>query len=353
MMKKDFAQPIVFFRLTPISALSSARAFVNVRSFKLRIPSREVTPFLVASPFAFPSLETLDLSTCNIKGGDLERLLMRFSCLKHIVLDSCALMRSLHAVGGDAEGPSEWTALGRLCALAGAALAKEREKELKNWIEAQSENQAGVGPEQAGVGQRRRVRAGRKGLATATISLRTEDHAFSSTTPNHSTDASASSLLASLMKQKIRVLPSPPSLQGLCTSNSSNPYQLNDVEEARMKAEFAAGWTDGIAQLRVKWKRLRTSQSVSTKVRVMYISPDRALIGPDGASLSDSNPLRGLVDMGNYESQQVLRWDQLDEGQWLPPILCLAGEDCNEGSDRRHALECGHSASRATRRLAR
>ena len=349
--KDKFAQPIVFFNLTPFSALATARSLVNTRSFRLRIPGRDVTPFLSASPSTLPFLEILDLSSCNVKDTDLERLLTRFSRVKHLILDGCAVVRLIRAAGGQAEG-HQWRALGRLCALAGAKAAKEREKELTAWIKTRSVFQQrqvedNINATPAEVGQRR-ARAGRKGLASATISLRHADHHIGSTSGAHGGESSEiPPHLASLLSQKLRVLPPVPSLLSLCTTpplptDSSLSSRVEPAEAFRIQTEFAEGWTEGIAQLRIKWGRLRTFQSGSSKVRVMCLAKDHSSVGPDGSTSNDEDPLRGLMDVDDVGT---FSWEQLERAHWAPPSLCLAGTGWEEGEATTHAPECGHSGS--------
>ncbi|KAI5120587.1 hypothetical protein M0805_002537 [Coniferiporia weirii] len=353
-----FAQPLVFFTFQPLAALSTSPVSAHISALRLRIPARDVVPFIAAAPRAFPALTALDLSTGNIKDAQLARLLTRFSRVQHVRLDACSLITAREGVVGPAvaagAADSEWATLGRSCALAGARRAKEREKALKAWREALD---AAVGPAHAqdAQPQRSRARAGRKGLATAAISLRGATGFVpvvltpAAPVPSSSTP---SNMLPHEALQKIRVVPAPPSLLTLCTTASTPAPALVDAPAAEAgageapgaalgadtaaaaarrsaaRAEFARGWAEGITTLRAMWLRLRTSQQNGT-VRVMALSEDGSM-GAQGEGID------GLVDLED--------WTELDKAEWPCAVLCLAGEGSAEGAV--HVEGCGHDVTR-------
>ncbi|KAG6856022.1 hypothetical protein H0H87_008339 [Tephrocybe sp. NHM501043] len=185
-----FAQPIVFFRLDlHLSVLVHSPASQRSLTFlRVRIPARPIIQSLTVAylhptdpnPDTNPDpppLKFLDIATCAVSEADVEKLLVRFTCLKHLVLDACtSLLRSGSPQTSGAE-LDWWFALGRRLALTGVKRAKEREKELKAWYEARQRTlfppdmlddiQEGQQHQ-----EQKRVRKGRKGLATATITLR-------------------------------------------------------------------------------------------------------------------------------------------------------------------------------------
>jgi hypothetical protein len=145
----------------------------TLKWLRLRIPARpiarplcgmtpsETSPYYASDLTPSPDLEFLDISTCNILDNELDMILMRFPSLKHLLLDGCPLFR----------GEGDWNDFGKRCALAGVRRAKQREKALKAWIEA-SQAKANFDADENLPSQERRAKRGRKGLATATISLR-------------------------------------------------------------------------------------------------------------------------------------------------------------------------------------
>ncbi|KAH7930491.1 hypothetical protein BV22DRAFT_52794 [Leucogyrophana mollusca] len=309
---QHFAQPLVFFRLDPLTVLVCSAFARSLTSLRLRIPSRQVARFLCSSPSATPALELLDLSTCNVSISDMEAILIRYTNLKHLILDGCNITR-----GEVHEG--EWVAVGKTCALAPVKRAKEREKKLKTWLEANARaSTSDLGQQQTLTVQHtgRRIRPGRRGLATAAISLRDSPPKETIALP----------VAANLIIPRIRVLPSSPALLSFSTSSHA---ARSDRHES-IRADFAQGWAEGLAQLTAVRTRLR--QSWQNNIRVVRFEGDIGL----------EEGLDGLVDV---ESERDFVND-LDEGntaRWEVPILCLAGE---AGQD--HAECCGHSGSEST-----
>ncbi|KAF8956082.1 hypothetical protein BDZ97DRAFT_1907336 [Flammula alnicola] len=317
--KQGFAQPIVFFRLDLALLLHSPALSPSLKSLRLRIPLRPVARALCStaassSPhdsMVLPNLEFLDLSTCGVLDGEVDTILARFMSLKHIVLDGCSILRGeLHEGEGNSLGKR----------------AKEREKALKAWVESRSVCDAiGYDPNND-----RRARRGRKGLATATISLRdTKPIATTSSSRTVLKDQPAQSSKKGL--QKIRILPSLPNLLSL--SITLSPL-IKPEKYPVIRAEFDEGWAEGIAQLAVTRARLRTS--AGNGVRVMRVSSTH--VETEGDSLEDG--LYGLENVDQHDPDAFGMSDK-DDGfaSLAAPILCFAGP----GRGGAHEKNCGHS----------
>ncbi|KAF8846165.1 hypothetical protein BDN67DRAFT_960856 [Paxillus ammoniavirescens] len=307
---QHFAQPLVFFRLDPITALACSLYLASLTSLRLRIPSRPVALFISNSPRSVPALRTLDLSTCNIRLADVEALTARFRHLKHLILDGCGIMR------GESQD-SEWATVGRICALATVRAAKEREKKLKLWLEenaARSYLGQDVVPEEVvALPTPRRARRGRRGLATATVSLR--DSPPRETAPVVRTN---------VVVPKVRVVPSSPTLCSLSTTTDTFHRDKHDA----IRAEFVRGWDEGLAQLTAIRNRLY--QSWKNGVRMVRIAGDPGMeVGFEGLENVDG------------ESAFYGRGDGT-ENTWTPPVLCLAGADPGAW----HFEGCGHAVAR-------
>ena len=72
-----FAQPIVFFRLDPISTLSISPFAASLTSLRFRIPFRHIVPHLHKYQRSLPQIKFLDIATCSITEAELEALLVR------------------------------------------------------------------------------------------------------------------------------------------------------------------------------------------------------------------------------------------------------------------------------------
>jgi len=259
--KQAFAQPLVFFRLDPFTTLARSPYLYDLGFLRLRIPSRQLPRFISALPGSLPSLQLLDLSTCTVHGPELDNILMRFPKLRHVILDGCAL--GLDRVDA---GEGQW-AVGKRCALAGVRRAKEREAKLKNWLEltAVSENVAvsPAGTIPGGDVQRpgRPTRKGRKGLATATVSLR----------------ASPPSLpeicllpKAKRAVPKIHVLPPSPTLVTFAAAGLS---RASPERHQEIVAEFEKGWADGLTQLStIRRRHLQSWKNGNATTRIFFVS---------------------------------------------------------------------------------
>lgn len=285
-------------------------------SFRLRIPARQVARFVCALPGALPVLTLLDLSTCNVLAAEVEPLVGRFARLRHLVLDGCSVLR-----GGADE--ADWSELGRACALGGVRRARERERKLKEWLEANAERlfphaqaeQSTSQPNSQAPGKKRK---GRRGIANATVSLRDQ--------PSTSTSATRPKLVA---VPKIRVIPAYPTLQSFATTASA---YVTPAMHPAIRDEFTQGWHEGIKMVHAVRARLRTSWN--NGVRVMRIADLDELDGADGSKTLEEEGFDGLVDLSRSEAE----WAADDE-VYECPVLCLAGTGRGSG----HAKGCGHA----------
>lgn len=299
---KHFAQPLVFFKLEPISVLLCSEYIRSLAHLRLRIPSRQVSRFISSIPSPVPALRLLDLSTCNILASDMEGILIRFHNLQHLILDGCSVAR-------DQSQATEWNNIGKICATATVRRAKAREKELKTWLQhnAATATALAVMPQPAA----RRIRPGRRGLATATISLREEEPTASEPDIIH--------VPAGIVIPKVRIVPSPPVLLSLCTSASF----ITDVQHQTIREEFEKGWDEGLAQLAAVKSRLYGSWK--NGIRMMRITADVSGGGYDG--------LEAIEGESTFYSKQD------NNASLAPPALCLAGS----GTSGKHVEGCGHN----------
>lgn len=300
---KHFAQPLVFFRLEPISVLLGSEYISSLMHLRLRIPSRQVSRFISSIPSSVPALRLLDLSTCNILASDMEGMLIRFHGLQHMILDGCSVAR-------DQSQATEWNNIGKICATATVRRAKAREKELKTWLQ----HNAATVTTPAGMPQpaARRIRPGRRGLATATISLREEPTA---------SEPDIIHIPAGIVIPKVRVVPSSPTLLSLCTSASS----ITDVQHQTIREEFEKGWNEGLVQLAAVKSRLYASWT--NGIRMMRITADASGGGYDGLEA--------------IEGENAFHSAQDDNESLAPPVLCLAGP----GISGKHVEGCGHNVA--------
>jgi hypothetical protein len=335
--KQAFAQPIVFFRLDSCLSLllNSPGMTASLKRLRLRIPARPIARPLcgmtpsATSPYASgltpsPDLEFLDISTCNVLDNELDMILTRFPSLKHLILDGCPLFR----------GEGDWNDLGKRCALAGVRRAKQREKTLKAWIEA---GQVGANDAHENMrNQERRAKRGRKGLAAAAISLREPQSVASSTSsrPPPQVLISRNSLH---LAARIRILPSPPTLETL--SITVTPW-ISPAKFSMLRAEFEAGWAEGIALLAVSKARLRSS--AKNGYRLMQFSSDFTF--KLETSQDESLEEDGLEGLQNIEPADASAFgtSSHDNGQLSPPVLCFAGPGKGLAN---HEAHCGHSVS--------
>lgn len=267
-----------------------------------------------------PDLGFLDLSTCGVIEGELDMVLARFRNLKHLIIDRCAGLRAELRQG-------EWAALGKRCALVGVKRARDREKELKAWLEERliEDNQtlgSDGGPAQMVISpvraEPRRQRPGRRGLATATISLR-DRPSNGSAQPLSGRDLN----MPRLPLPRMRILPFVPKLQTLSTTTV---LEIEPSRHSVIRAEFETGWAEGIAQLAVTRARMRTSSR--NGVRLLRFAENAEDPQNDG-----NLGVEGLWDVDADDD------DAFVVSSDTAPILCLAGPKRSE----HHAPGCGHS----------
>ncbi|KAF7347480.1 F-box domain-containing protein [Mycena venus] len=293
--KVAFAQPIVFFRLdSHLSELARSPYMSSAKSFRLRIPARPVAGPLTTSPLSLPSVELLDLSTCNVFGAELtDTILARLTKLKHLILDNGALLRGeYHA--------EDWAVLGKGCALAGVKRTKEREKKLR-----QARLETVPVP-----AQERRPRRGRRGVSTATISLRKSPTRESRVVGVIDTPGATA-------MRKIRLYPASPSLCSFATTLSPS---VTPDKHAEIREQFEKGWFEGLTQLREVRARLYQSFRLGSTI-MKFVDVDES----DG---SDEG-LDGLVEVTSWE----------DDVDIKVPVLCLVGP----GKSEAHEPGCAHS----------
>lgn len=317
--RQDFAQPIVFFRLDTVTTLIRSPFTRQLSSFRLRIPGRQVARFVCALPGALPSLTLLDLSTCNVLASEVEPLVARFPRLRHLLLDGCTILR-----GETRE--ADWVELGRACALSGVRRARERERKLKEWLEADAEYAApapglvhpGTGPSSSQPAEKKRK--GRRGIANATISLREQPSGSSS---------SSRSTNKRVAVPKIRIVPAYPTLKSLSTTASAHVTQ--DMHPV-IQDEFARGWSEGIKMVHAIRSRLRTSWN--NGVRIMRIAGVDETEGlSDSTTGMEDESMDGLLDLSRSEAEWAA-----DDKVHECPVLCLAGP----GRSKAHLPGCAH-----------
>jgi len=339
MAPTKFAQPLVFFRLDPLSTLARSRVVANLLHLRLRIPSRQTARFLYTFPGALPSIESLDMSTCNIIESDVEGILGRFGRLKMLVLDGCYIV-SHRADMQEQEAMGQWAALGKTMALAGVKFAREREKRLKSWLEAvyarSNASNDGIAAELEPA-RERRIRRGRRGLATATISLRDSPPETNVPIP---TVLPSSQLPPPRGGQipRIRILPSLPVLRSIATTPAAH---LGPDKHEIIRTEFETGWAQGIAQLSATFGRLK--QSWGNGMRVVqfdldYRPGDKDGDGDDGLTgLKDVEDEQAfIINITGDDDSSANEEAGIEQGKC--PILCLAGP----GRSDVHVAGCAH-----------
>ncbi|CAA7268067.1 unnamed protein product [Cyclocybe aegerita] len=348
--KHAFAQPLVFHRLdyTLSIFLHSHGVSRSLKALRFRIPGRPIARSL-CSPVPTPpnsdfnlskapaSLEFLDVSTCGVLESEVDTILVRFTALKHLILDGCAILRGELLDG-------EWNALGKRCALVGARRAKEREKALKAWAEVVKLSAASVSAttgsdapaeRRTATKNLKKAKRGRKGLAAATISLRNQDYS--------DRPAAASSRVQSEGQRteeknkppsKIRIFPSLPTLKTICVTVSP---AIKPDKYSMIRAEFESGWAEGVALLSVT--RARQRASARNGFRIMRI------VASDETDEEDYEPsLKGLEDVG-MDDEEVFAM-KLEDGsevlEMTAPVICFCGSEREEF----HEPNCGHRIGR-------
>ncbi|KAL0951778.1 hypothetical protein HGRIS_008449 [Hohenbuehelia grisea] len=311
--RQAFAQPLVFFSLEPLTTLVSSPYLRSLTSLRLRVPSRQLGRFITARPDSLPALQLLDVSTCNINSADVNTILTRFAGLRHLILDECAVLRGeLHE--------NDWRDLGKACALAGARRVKEREKKLKAWLEKSWLEKADPRTEDGQMqlqSDTPKIRKGRRGLATATISLREA--------PEKDSTPRINSQREPVPAERIRIIPPIPSLRSLCVTL---PSSIAADRHSLIHEAFETGWIEGLLTLVATRVRLRQSL-LNGVVRVTRF------VG----SGNEGDGLVGLEDVQSEFDEEAFEIPPQHE-VWRAPVLCLLGED------GPHVEGCGHSIGR-------
>ncbi|KAM0788672.1 hypothetical protein ACM66B_002770 [Microbotryomycetes sp. NB124-2] len=121
----DFAQPIVFHRLTWIDTLGQSPIGAQLTHLTLRLPRRNTVSALTASHNSFPSLVHLDISTTQVTSDPRFPALLRLHPrLESIVMDRCTgLVGQKEPDNQPALATLNW--LGKCCAGSGNARAEE------------------------------------------------------------------------------------------------------------------------------------------------------------------------------------------------------------------------------------
>ncbi|KAG8745037.1 hypothetical protein FRC10_009011 [Ceratobasidium sp. 414] len=314
----QFAQPLAFFSFKVLTDLATSPIGQHISALRVSVPAKPVASYLCSEPNSFPRLTFLDISTTSLPPPSAERgiekLLSQLIRLRHIVVD-----RNAGTMPRDSPG---WTSLGRACALAGVGRAKAREKEIQEWFEARRREEAVVqaaNPEQAAVAERAvgptlapRVRRGRKGLATATISLRDPQPqprrvsaSTSTAARNTPQDQDAPDV------RRIRIVPSPPTLETFSTA-FAGPSNPTSQQRADWTNAFTTGFLDGCRTLNAIWKRMQDSATA----RIMrFIDTDAE---PYPHPEDEEDVLQGVADVA-----VVGHWIG-----WEPtiPIVCFGTE---------------------------
>ncbi|KAF9270852.1 hypothetical protein L218DRAFT_976492 [Marasmius fiardii PR-910] len=395
-----FAQPIVFFQIEPglPILLRSPAIRSSLTSFCFRIPSRNTIRSFTHPPppnppsfgpsrndsddseddserirrkythetaglCATPCLKLLDISTSTIPASSVPTILGKYPSLEHLIMDGCGLLSGELGVANEC---GAWAALAKSLALSGAIRAQERQKKVEDWIERLREHErreldAG-GAEQAESStstfnsriQAKKSRKGRKGVATATISLRKEDTPLQQSSfiekakfggpraPGGTTPIPIS------VTKRVRVLPSLPTLRSF-TTDLSLPLSHPGASDASARSalletiqmKWEEGWAEGMAQLVRRRQLMRTSWRNGI-VRVVQFAQANEL--GFGKSIDDEEVFGdteegfdGLTDVQDVEDFEVDLSGQSTCGR--APILCLAGNDKAE----KHLDGCGHA----------
>ncbi|KAK0208958.1 hypothetical protein DFS33DRAFT_1306571 [Desarmillaria ectypa] len=319
---QSFAQPIVFFRLD--HTFSSLLLCPHISALRFRLPSRALVRAVTNNlPRTYSHIRVLDLSTTSTYDADIDTIVTKFSKLEHLILDGCSALHD--ALGGPPlEGHGvreEWYGLGKRCALGGARRAKEREKMVKQWLETNREHEQAAATEST----TKKPKKGRKGLATATISLR-------SASPSPSQVPGPSRLSPSvILPQKVRIVPSAPTLKSLSIALPNTPVNLHDD----ILSAFDRGWKDGLAQL------------ANTRRRILHAWMQRNTSTKDDKTDTkvakfddDEDEWDGLNGLEDVELDDLEVEDRFVEECGVP-VLCLLGPD----SEDSHHTGCGHQMS--------
>ncbi|KAB5589194.1 hypothetical protein CTheo_7369 [Ceratobasidium theobromae] len=317
--------PKAFFSLEPLAKLATSPVGQYIQALRVSVPAKPVTTHLGSQADSFPRLKILDISTTTLPPPNAERAIGRLLGqlnLHHIIIDRSA--------GPMPRDSPAWAALGRACALAKVEKAKQKEREIQEWVDMkrreeevaiaqanQAEQAPAVQPApNVPVPTSRARRRGRRGLATSTISLRDSQPQFISlqNTPNSSSSSSGP------ITRRIRIVPSPPTLRTFSTAfvGPSNPTAQQRSDWGRA---FVQGFLDGCGSLNAIWKRMQDSATV----RVMrFIDNDTESYQPE----NEDTPtiFHGVADIA--VAGHWIGWEPVE------PIICFGTERAASGSDK-------------------
>ncbi|KAK7465303.1 hypothetical protein VKT23_005282 [Stygiomarasmius scandens] len=390
-LETGFAQPIVFFRLdtTVPELLRSDSIRLTAASLRLRLPGRDLTKALLSPPPAnppsfgapikpgdlpkryfppkkawlppAPNLIFLDVSSSSVAEQNIPLILGRYPSLEYLIADDCGVLRGDLATR---DGCRDWHKLAKECCMAGAKKAREREKKIKEWIEEEriaferqkrelqipEEDKPSNATER---GKTKSSRKGRKGLATSTISIKKNTNR--NTGPGPPKPRADPVLFA----QKIRILPTAPSLCAFSTSLRLSPTITSSDSRTLLDTihnQWERGWSEGVATSIQIRNRLRLSRRNGT-IRLMRfatmeeIQDGKAIQAVDFGrsqtpdSSSSSSPARSTISISSDLDLDAQRFaeeglggliDVVDEHEldvdvtgtspWArAPVLCLAG----------------------------
>ncbi|KDQ18222.1 hypothetical protein BOTBODRAFT_171882 [Botryobasidium botryosum FD-172 SS1] len=387
---RSFAQPIVFFSLGPLKALSTSLAALHITHLRIRVPEGSVHEHILI-PGSFPALTFLDISTTKIPERVLQHILQCHVRLEHLILDDCLGGAAMWALAGD----MWWTQLGRACMRSALGRAEDLEKE---YNEATS-NPLPEEREQASVFKA--AKRGRRGLAISTISLRDKSKpkppSMSTTIATPSTSAPSSTSVFrpitsvrpsdSSPSPHIRIVPSYPRLLTLSTGSTASPPTPTQCAEWTLA--FQKSWMDGLKSIRAKRERMRTaanaeaaqaraSSSSEKNGKEKGKSKERTVLMVEDAEFDIEAAESGERNLGDAlpaleeefntsasnvtiagpddaDSKITTSRDRLDRTAALPlpPILCVAAPNRNQGQESTvdngagngvlHSYGCGHS----------
>jgi hypothetical protein len=360
---KRFAQPIVFHLLDqPLSLLIHSESFASsLKYFRLRIPARPVVGPITRVYAAnqvddpdhgkiVPAIEVLDLSTCMVRENDIDSLLSRFSTLQHLILDDCVgLLR--HAAGpAFGEEYVWWNSLGRRCAMFGLKKARDKEKELKALLDTlrqQQQRQQANNDISANIDQRReprKSRQGRRGLATARITIR---GANALSEAGSSTQLPLGlSIAPNIAPPKVNVLPPTPILKSLSLHAELKGIQLTGPQPDRSKIinEFEQGWYDG---LRAVWDRRHRMGKSFKREREAHVNSVYCAFRPARDRDEEGDAFQDLVLIFKEDEHLFSAPRDAETADVMfpdAPILCLAGASLDPHA---HSITCGHSMASA------
>ncbi|GAA5899459.1 hypothetical protein JCM6882_009122 [Rhodosporidiobolus microsporus] len=129
--KMEFAQPIIFFQLAPLTLLAQSPLAANLTHLTFRLPRRNLLTALTDFPISplhkppFPSLKHLDLSTTHVvDDARFPTLLRMLPTLESLVLDRCSGLISAEAMEEPtAVATLRW--LGKCCGGIGLSRAED------------------------------------------------------------------------------------------------------------------------------------------------------------------------------------------------------------------------------------